>query len=67
MDERDIIRAAKKDRARCPYCGKLLPGRYPNGVHGALLICRNSRCPSGGREIQIDIPAAQRLPQSSAH
>ena len=67
VSECDKIMASQDGRVRCPYCGKPLPGRYPNGVAGALLICKNSKCRSGGREIEVNIPAAQRIQHPSAH
>ena len=46
---------AEGDRAVCPICGKTLPGRFPNGVKGALLMCRDNRCPGHKIAFQVDI------------
>lgn len=59
MPDCAIIQAADEGRARCPYCRKLLPGRYPAGVSRALLLCPDRKCPGHKKEIIVNIPAGQ--------
>lgn len=54
-----IIHAEDKGRARCPFCRKLLPGRYPVGVSYALLLCPDRKCRGHKEEIIVNIPAGQ--------
>ena len=61
-----IIQADEAGRVKCPYCGKRLPGRYPDGISRVWLQCRTRGC-AGRREFEICIlSASQQLQQFSA-
>lgn len=66
MQDCAIIQADREGYANCPYCNARLRGRYPSGAENIYLICRWKRCPSGGKEMHLNILAASDR-ASSAH
>ena len=52
----DIVRTydiiVSDQRARCPFCGKALPGRYPEDARVVSVILQCSRCK---RELKVNI------------